>query len=119
LQSHINMNKSLKKKLDDIYVKYKGGIGERNVNLNIVIKGFIIFSFIMISMILFPRGMSYQYADFKVGMVTDKEIITPFDFPILKTEDELEAEKEEVVISGSSVTKAETTHNPLGQYIDD
>jgi putative nucleotidyltransferase with HDIG domain len=93
------MNKSLKKKLDDIYVKYKGGIGERNINLNIVIKGFIIFSFIMISMILFPRGMSYQYADFKVGMVTDKEIIAPFDFPILKTEDELETEKEEVIKS--------------------
>lgn len=41
------MNESFKKKFDDIYLKYKGGIVGRKINRNIVIKGFIIFSFVI------------------------------------------------------------------------
>jgi len=42
---------------------------------------------------LFPGGKSYQYADYKVGTVVEKEIIAPDDFPILKTTEELERER--------------------------
>jgi len=46
---------------------------------------------------LFPKGKSYQYADYKVGSVVDKEIIAPDDFPILKTPEELENERKKAL----------------------
>ena len=44
---------------------------------------------------LFPRGMSFQYADYAIGSVSDKEVIAPFDFPILKSEEELASERKQ------------------------
>src|SRR3989339_405590 len=46
---------------------------------------------------LFPRGMSFQYAEYAIGSVSDKEIIAPFDYPILKSDEELSAERKQVL----------------------
>ena len=93
------MDKFLKKKLEVIDKREKERGNKAKLNESIVIKGLIMLSFIIIAVILFPRGKSYQYADYKVGTVTDKEIIAPFDFPILKTEEEFKIEKEKALKS--------------------
>ena len=75
----------------------KKEIDKKEITKNLLFKAVIFLVFIGISVLLFPRGKSYQYADYKVGTVADKEIIAPFDFPILKTDQELEQEKQEVL----------------------
>ncbi len=43
--------------------------------------------------LLFPRKQgAFRFSEYSVGSVSDKEIIAPFQFEILKSDDELEAE---------------------------
>jgi len=42
---------------------------------------------------LFPFGGASKYSDLKLNFINTKEIIAPFDFEILKSEEELEAER--------------------------
>jgi len=58
------------------------------------VKGILFGGFVLSSAYFFPRGISYQYADYKEEMVMENEIIAPFDFPILKDEAVLERERE-------------------------
>jgi putative nucleotidyltransferase with HDIG domain len=46
---------------------------------------------------LFPSGKSLEYGEYQIGSVVNKEIIAPFDFPILKTPEELRKERREAV----------------------
>ncbi|MCD6169980.1 MAG: HDIG domain-containing protein [Candidatus Latescibacteria bacterium] len=43
--------------------------------------------------LLFPRGESFEFSKLQVGMVSDKEIIAPFTFNVLKNDDELEKQR--------------------------
>ncbi|MFC1562652.1 HD family phosphohydrolase [candidate division KSB1 bacterium] len=92
------MKRFLKNRIDAVDKMEKDKVEGNNFN-NKNIKALIIILFIFITVILFPRGKSYQYADYKVGTVIDKEIIAPFNFPILKTEKELRIEKENAIKS--------------------
>ncbi len=42
---------------------------------------------------LFPRQSSFRFSDLTPGVVSREEIIAPFTFPILKSDEELEAER--------------------------
>lgn len=48
----------------------------------------------VITAILFPTGKSLEYSDYVIGSVVTKEIIAPFTFPILKTQEELDNERQ-------------------------
>ncbi len=88
------------KKILKVFNKREGELKENNeLNKSYGIKIVIILAFIFITVILFPLGKSYQYSDYGVGTVTDKEIIAPFDFPVLKTEEELRIEKDNTIKS--------------------
>ena len=43
---------------------------------------------------MFPMGHSFKYTDLKIGQIAQKKIIAPFDFAVLKTEDELKKERQ-------------------------
>jgi len=43
---------------------------------------------------MFPRGRSLQFADMTEGSVSTRRIVAPFDFPILKTQEELQLDRE-------------------------
>ncbi len=74
------------------------------------------------TVLLFPRISGFQYADYAVGSVSTEEIIAPFDFDILKSDDELERERslamnsiEPVFTKDDSVTSAQV--NRLSGYL--
>ncbi|MBL7073937.1 HDIG domain-containing protein [candidate division KSB1 bacterium] len=58
-------------------------------------KGAIGVGLALFLVLLFPRGKSFQFADLKLGSVAPKEIIAPFDFEILKSDEELEKDRQE------------------------
>lgn len=50
----------------------------------------------VITVMMFPRGRSFQFADLKIGDVyIGDEVIAPFDFPINKSADQLERDIED------------------------
>lgn len=48
---------------------------------------------------MLPSERPFEYSNLKIGSISDEEIIAPFTFPIIKTEEELEQEREEVSLS--------------------
>ena len=48
---------------------------------------------------MFPRGGAPQYSDFKLNFISSREIIAPFDFELLKSEEELKREREDAQLS--------------------
>ncbi len=48
---------------------------------------------------LLPSERPFEYRNLTVGSIAREEIIAPFTFPILKTEDELKAERQEAWLS--------------------
>ncbi|MFH1006456.1 MAG: HDIG domain-containing metalloprotein [Candidatus Latescibacterota bacterium] len=44
---------------------------------------------------LFPTRKTQEFSDLKEGMISDREVIAPFDFPIRKSETELARDREE------------------------
>ncbi len=51
----------------------------------------------IVATFLFPTGKTLEYSDYVIGSVVKKEIIAPFTFPILKTEEELAKERKEAL----------------------
>jgi cyclic-di-AMP phosphodiesterase PgpH len=43
---------------------------------------------------LFPHGQSLQFADLGTGSVSNRRVVAPFDFEILKTDDQVRIERE-------------------------
>ena len=65
--------------------------------LNAFFRLLIILSICVITVYLFPKVGSFQY-EYQKGMPWRYETLTaPFDFPIHKTEDELQEEREKLV----------------------
>ena len=54
--------------------------------------GYYLFLMILIPL-LFPSERSFKYTDVTVGSITNKKVIAPFTFSVLKTRKELEAER--------------------------
>lgn len=50
----------------------------------------------LILSLFFPRGKYLEY-NYEIGDITQKEILAEFNFPILKTEDKIKADIEEVI----------------------
>jgi putative nucleotidyltransferase with HDIG domain len=45
--------------------------------------------------LMFPSGRSFKYSDLTEGSIASKKVIAPFDFPVLKTDEEYTREKKE------------------------
>ena len=48
---------------------------------------------VIIVPLLFPSGRSFKYTDLRVGSIINKKVIAPFNFPVLKTIEELAADR--------------------------
>ena len=71
--------------------------------LNAFFRLLIILSICVITVYLFPKVGSFQY-EYQKGMPWRYETLTaPFDFPIHKTEDELQEEREKLVQEQSPI----------------
>ncbi len=55
--------------------------------------GYYLFLMIFIPL-LFPSERSFKYTDVTVGSITNKKVIAPFTFSVLKTDNELAAERQ-------------------------
>lgn len=62
----------------------------------------------LITMLFFQHTGSLRYSEYTLGSVSREEVIAPFTFDILKSEDELKAEREE----------ARTMVAPVYQHVD-
>jgi len=56
---------------------------------------FLLVVLIAVGTYFIPRGMSFQYSEYKVGMIAREEIIAPERFNIYKTDEEIERERRE------------------------
>lgn len=70
--------------------------------LNAFFRLLIILSICVITVYLFPKVGSFQY-EYQKGMPGDTKPTDPFDFPIHKTEDELQEEREKLVQEQSPI----------------
>ena len=71
--------------------------------LTIIIKNYwrqitILVSVIVLLSLFFPRGEGLQYS-YQLNDVVREEVVAPFNFPILKTEDELQNDLNEAIQS--------------------
>jgi len=55
----------------------------------------VAFLLVMILTLLFPRHKTFEFSKLQVGMVSEKEIIAPFTFHVLKSNEELQKQREE------------------------
>ena len=51
----------------------------------------------VILVLLFPQGRSLQFADLEEGSVSTRRVVAPFDFEILKTENQIRTDREQAV----------------------
>ena len=80
--------KNLLKRLERI------SIGEIPLT-ELFVKVGLIFALIIIIPLMFPSGRSFKYSDLAEGSIASKKVIAPFDFAVLKTDEEYSAEKKE------------------------
>ncbi len=76
---------------------------------DIIYKSILFVSFLIFISLMYPSGISYQYSNLKVGMISPQKITAPFTFPILKTEEELKEEKRQVFASVKDVFKKDNS----------
>ncbi len=55
----------------------------------------MILALIIIIPLMFPSGRSFKYTDLAEGSIATKKVIAPFDFSVLKLENELKEERKE------------------------
>ncbi|MBD3225756.1 MAG: hypothetical protein GF313_13590, partial [Caldithrix sp.] len=64
---------------------------------NLIVKS-IIFIILLVSIpLMFSTEKALKYTDLKVGSVAPKKVVAPFDFYVLKTDQELQAERQEKI----------------------
>jgi putative nucleotidyltransferase with HDIG domain len=86
------VNKKSKIKLfQKLENKYIGKVPLRDL----LVKSSYLLFLIVIIPILFPTGRSFKYTDLTVGSIASKKVIAPFEFDVLKTDKELNREREE------------------------
>jgi cyclic-di-AMP phosphodiesterase PgpH len=80
---------AMKKKLAPQPHQRQFPIWNRQIGLRLT----MLATFLLLVPLLYPTGQTLQYGDYYLGMVSDREIIAPFDFEINKSLDELERER--------------------------
>ncbi len=73
----------------------KYGIGGSPVK-DIVIKSIYFIVLIAIIPLLFSSSKSFKYTDMKEGSIATKKVVAPYNFYVLKTDEEIKEEREEV-----------------------
>jgi putative nucleotidyltransferase with HDIG domain len=90
------MVKNTNKKSD--FTKYLDNKMIGNITLrDFLIKISFYLALVIIIPLLFPSGRSFKYTDLRVGSIINKKVIAPFNFPVLKTEQELKIDREKAV----------------------
>jgi len=74
----------------------KKTVGKTNL-LNILIKSSLFILLLAVIPLLFSSDESYKTIDMKIGSISAKKVVAPFNFFVLKTKNELKTEREEAV----------------------
>jgi putative nucleotidyltransferase with HDIG domain len=61
------------------------------------VRWFIVGGTAIVLVLLFPQGQSFQFADLKEGSVSNRRVVAPFNFEILKTEEEISKDRSQAV----------------------
>ena len=88
------MVKAMNKRLIDFLKNSR--VGQEPLN-DFLKKAAVFLITTIIAAFLIPSGKVLKYTDYVIGSVVKKEIIAPFTFPILKTDEELAKERKEAV----------------------
>ncbi|RLD09657.1 hypothetical protein DRI50_11880 [candidate division KSB1 bacterium] len=70
-------------------------LGQHNLQ-DVVIKLLLFFVVLLTTPLLFTSQRSFKYTDMKVGTISSRKVVAPFNFFVLKTEEELKAEQDSV-----------------------
>jgi len=69
-----------------------------NTNLaNIIIKAALFLSILIVVPLMFTINQTQRFVDYKIGSIASKKVVAPFNFYILKTEQELKKERQDAV----------------------
>ncbi len=78
-----------------------GRLDERKVGgtslYNIFIKAVLFLTFLIVIPLLFSTDKSFKYTDMKIGSIAAKKVVAPYNFFVLKTDEELKSEREKAV----------------------
>jgi putative nucleotidyltransferase with HDIG domain len=61
----------------------------------LLIKICLILALVIVIPLMFPSGRSFKYSDMAEGSIANKKVIAPYQFPVLKTTEELKKERDE------------------------
>lgn len=70
-------------------------LGQRSLQ-DIIIKLLLFLVILLTTPLLFTSQHSFKYTDMKVGSISSRKVVAPFNFFILKTNEELKAEQDSV-----------------------
>ncbi len=70
-------------------------VGQRSLQ-DIIVKLLLFLLILLATPLLFTSQRSFKYTDMKVGSISNRKVVAPFNFFILKTEAELKAEQDSV-----------------------
>ncbi len=70
-------------------------LGQHNLQ-DVIIKLLLFFVVLLTTPLLFTSQRSFKYTDMKVGTISSRKVVAPFNFFVLKTEEELKAEQDSV-----------------------
>jgi putative nucleotidyltransferase with HDIG domain len=83
----------LKKKVQKFYKSLSDSDSKLYHYRDALIKTALFIAILFVVQVLFSTDKSYQYSDMKIGNIASKKVVAPFNFYILKTEDELKKER--------------------------
>lgn len=64
---------------------------------NIFIKAVLFLTFLIVIPLLFSTDKSFKYTDMKIGSIAAKKVVAPYNFFVLKTDEELKSERAKAV----------------------
>ncbi len=70
-------------------------IGQRSLQ-DVIIKLLLFLVILVTAPLLFTSQHSFKYTDMKVGTISSRKVVAPFNFFVLKTDEELKAEQDSV-----------------------
>ncbi len=70
-------------------------IGQRSLQ-DVLVKVLLFLVILLTTPLLFTSRHSFKYTDMKVGTISSRKVVAPFNFFVLKTEKELKAEQDSV-----------------------
>ncbi len=89
----------MKKKLHDKIKSLNGNKINGIAFSELMIKVFIFFVMLIIIPLLFSNDSATKYTDLKVGSISPKRVVAPYNFFVLKTDQELKEDKEKAIES--------------------